>query len=444
MKRRYNIKSILLIAIIIVVLSFYEVSILASIGMLAVLFVANRFLNELGNSIPMLELILLISGFQWIVGPFMLYRIDAGLTFLPEPEYMLVTVIAYICFVIGCLAFRKNKALLDREKVQQLMSRPKTIAIVKSIYWLGIVLFIVSLFVSNSLNQIFNIFYSFGFLASIMLLYSNLRNRRIYAILIYMLLFLKGVYLAVFAEFIAQGFLLIIFIPNIYAFDKKKILIFLGSGLLFLSILNTAKVLYRQQVWGGRGNEVNFELFFSVLFSSDSNSEVEDNTFLSRISSGMVNAMIINYVPSRTPHTNGEVLIDDFANALIPRVLYADKKEIDTRKNFMLYTGNYLDENTSVGVNALGIGYAEFGVYGCYLFMLIYGLFLSLVFNFFVSASKKNILYLFSILIAFLSVSKAETEFVGSVNGFIKAILFIIIFIFFISKNSPRAFVYEK
>lgn len=445
MKKKISMRQIFLIAIFIVFLSFYNVAIFSSIGMLAVMFIGGRLLNELGKSIPILELILVISGLQWIVGPFIIYRTQPEFMLVSEDDYMLITVIAYICFIVGCLVLRKKKAILDKEKIQFLMAKYKAVRVMKGIYWIGVFVFILSLFFSSSLNQIFNIIYSFAFLASILLMYTKEKKRNMYVIIIFALVFLKGVYFAVFAEFISQSFLLLIFIPNVYSLSKKQIFIFMGAGMLFLSIINTAKVVYRQQVWSGRGNEVNFELFFEVLFSSDNSSaDDSDNSFFTRISSGMINAMIFNHVPSKISHTEGTVLYEDFVSAIVPRVLYPDKKDIDNRKNFMLYTGNYLDETTSVGVNALGIGYAEFGVFGCYVFMLVYGMFLCLIFNFFVSSSKKNVFYTFSILIAFLNVAKSETEFVGGVNGLLKSTLLIVIIIYYISKSNPGVFTYEK
>ncbi|CAD0004614.1 hypothetical protein [Flavobacterium salmonis] len=442
MKRKQNVKFFIVIILIIWLLAFYGVSILSSIGLLIVIYIGNKFLNELGKTIPILELILFVSGFQWIIGPFILYRIEPDFMQVSENEYMAITVGAYLSFVTGCLFIRSKKAILDKTKIREIISRPKTISIIKSIYWVGLVFFVVSFFFKTSLDFIFTIIYSFSFITAIMLLYSPIPNKKIYVIAIYSLLFLKCIYQSVFAEFISQCFLLIIFIPNIYSLSKKKIIILLGLGILMLSVINTAKTAYRSKVWSDRGREVNISLFFTILFNSEKSENDTDNSFLQRISSGSVNSSIFSYVPKYKQHTQGEVLLEDFANAIIPRILYADKKDIDNSKNYMLYTGRYLGEGTSVGVNALGIGYAEFGVIGCFIFMGIYGLSLNSVLNFCITKSKKNILYLFSIIVVFIGAIKAETEFIGLINGLLKAFFFVIIFIYFISKNKTRLFSY--
>jgi hypothetical protein len=444
MKKKQNIKFFIVILIIVWILSFYEVSVLSSIGLLAVIYIGNKFLNELGNSIPILELILFVSGFQWIIGPFLIYRMEPDIMSVPENEYMFITVTAYLFFIFGCLFFLKKKAVLDRKKINEIMSRPKTISIVKKIYWIGFVFFVLPFFIQTSLDFIFTVIYSFSFITAIMLLYAPIPNKRFYVIFIYSLMFLKGIFLAVFAEFIAQCFLLIIFIPNVYALNKKKIIVLLSVGVLMLSVINTAKAAYRDKVWSDSGREVNIGLFFTVLFNSEKSANDGDNSFLYRISSGAVNSNIFSYVPRNVQHTNGAVLLEDFANAIIPRFLYPDKKDIDNRKNYMLYTGKYLDEKTSVGVNALGIGYAEFGVFGCFVFMLLYGFFLSNILNFFVALSAKNILYLFSIIVVFIAATKAETEFVGSLNGLLKTLFFVVFLIYLISKNKAYLFRYVK
>lgn len=442
-KKQLDIKFFIAIIITIALLSFFEVKVISSIGLLAVIYIGNKFLNELGTSIPIFELILFVSGFQWIIGPFFLYRTEPNLMYVPEQEYMFITVIAYLCFVFGCLFFQKEKAHLDKNRIQTVLSRPKVISILKKIYWIGLFSFIVSLIFDSSLNFIFIILYSFSFIAAIMLLYTPLLNKLFYVIFIYFLLFFKGVYEVIFAEFISQCFLLIIFIPNIYSLSKKKVIVLLSLGILMLSVLNTAKTAYREKMWldsGARNVEMSF--FFKILFNSDATNKASSDSFFYRISSGSVNSDIFNNVPRSIQHTNGEVLLEDFVNAIIPRFLYPEKKDIDTRKNYMLYTGKYLDENTSVGVNALGIGYAEFGILGCFVFMFLYGFFLSNLFNFFVRNSKRNVLYLFYIILVFIGATKAEIEFVGNVNSIIKILIFVLLFIYIISKNKTNLFAY--
>ncbi len=444
-KQQRNINFFIAIIIAIALTSIYEVKFISSIGILAVVYIGVKFLNELGTSIPVVELILFVSGFQWIIGPFVLYRTEPDLMYVPENEYMFITVIAYLCFVFGCMFFQKGKIHLDNNRIQIVLSRPKVISILKKIYWIGLFFFMVSLIFESSLNFIFILLYSFSFIAAIMLLYSPLLNKLFYVVFIYALLFLKGAYQAVFAEFISQCFLLIIFIPNIYSLSKKKVIVLMSLGILMLSVLNAAKTAYREKMWFDSGaRNVDISFFFTTLFNSDNTNKKSNDSFLYRISSGSLNSDIFSNVPRSIQHTNGEVLLEDFANAIIPRFLYPEKKEVDTRKNYMLYTGKYLDEQTSVGVNALGIGYAEFGIFGCFVFMFLYGLFLSSLLNLFVTKSKKNILYLFSVLVVFIGATKAETEFVGSLNGLLKTFLLVVFLIYLISRNKPYLFRYAK
>ena len=46
------------------------------IGLITVIYVFSIFIKRLGKTLPVLELLLLIAGLQWIVGSFIEYRTD--------------------------------------------------------------------------------------------------------------------------------------------------------------------------------------------------------------------------------------------------------------------------------------------------------------------------------------------------------------------------------
>ena len=76
--------------------------ILTFLGVIAVIWVFVRFVKQLGQGIPILELMLLIAGLQWIIGPVIEY--NSGLNhfryymYVPESVYMGYIVPAYLVF----------------------------------------------------------------------------------------------------------------------------------------------------------------------------------------------------------------------------------------------------------------------------------------------------------------------------------------------------------
>ena len=72
------------------------------IGGILVLFIFIRFINQIGKSFPVIELMLLIAGVQWIVAPIISYRSNLDhqryYMYVGELEYMSYIVPAYIMF----------------------------------------------------------------------------------------------------------------------------------------------------------------------------------------------------------------------------------------------------------------------------------------------------------------------------------------------------------
>ena len=78
-----------------------------SIGLLCVVFVGVNFILQIGKSVPILELMLLIAGLQWIVGPFIEYNSPSlhykYYMYVPQDVYMSYVVPAYVLFSIVIL-----------------------------------------------------------------------------------------------------------------------------------------------------------------------------------------------------------------------------------------------------------------------------------------------------------------------------------------------------
>ena len=66
------------------------------------------FYARLGHSIAVLEVPMLLAGFQWVVAPWLVYHMENVTRYpmdLPEPYYMGIAVPAYLFFCIGLTLF---------------------------------------------------------------------------------------------------------------------------------------------------------------------------------------------------------------------------------------------------------------------------------------------------------------------------------------------------
>ena len=70
---------------------------------------------------------------------------------------------------------------------------------------------------------------------------------------------------------------------------------------------------------------------------------------------------------------NGETIALYLKSALLPRFLAPDKLNAGDREIFMKYTGVLINRGTSMGISSVGDAYCNFGIYGGWVFMFLYG-----------------------------------------------------------------------
>ena len=417
---------------ILILLLLAKFSFVQIVAIFFVLYFCKRIISEVTNKFPILEIILFINGVQIIAGPIWVY------TFLMDDseifgyinlyKYLLIALPGYILFSIGCLFH--SKINLDKNEIQKVVNKKRNIFYLKIFYFAGLSGMILVLLKSSPFDNIFNILGGIAVSISICFLYSkSIKYKYVYMLIIYSVIALEGVMHGIFAQLIAYSFLLLIFLPNLYSWSKKKILLFLFCGVLGIYTLNTIKYSYRELMWSENKRDFDVMTYLNLLFTTplqNKEGRKNDDKFIKRFSLGLVNSQIYKNVPEFQPHTKGKEFINDFKKNIMPRFLFPDKQPIDTRKNYMLYTGLYLPEDTSVGINPFGIAYAEFGIFGSFIFLFLYGLLLSFIFNQYVKRYKKtnNIMYLIFLPFIFMPFYNAETEFVGVIDSSIKTIFF--------------------
>jgi len=200
---------------------------------------------------------------------------------------------------------------------------------------------------------------------------------------------------------------------------KQKWLI-LAGGAFFAFTIQSIKTSYRDKVWTGREASIYDEV---VSFWSSGENFTSDYTKagnIVRINQGWIIATIMSYVPDSEPHAQGETIVTAVRSALIPRFLDPDKAGAGGRENFMRFTGLFLLENTSMGISPLGEAYANFGVKGGIVAILVYGLLFGLAVRLCFRFSLKHPHFIFWIPLIFYQAIKAETELLTVLNQLTK------------------------
>lgn len=89
----------------------------SAIGLGLTLFYTLKIINEMGNKLPIIDLMTAIASLQWILGPFIDYHTDVHHykyhMYVNEIEYMSFLVPAIISFRIGISFFKDHSNLED-------------------------------------------------------------------------------------------------------------------------------------------------------------------------------------------------------------------------------------------------------------------------------------------------------------------------------------------
>lgn len=405
------------------------------IGLLSVGFVFYIFTKELGRTLPILELMLLVAGLQWIVGPYIEYLNPSFhykyYMYVDENEYMGFVVPAYIVF--GSIILNNLKRSEKLNLPLDYLSKYSSIGI----YFVVFGFF--ADFALGSLGFFGFLLANFKYVGALILYYSPDKTlRKVFYVIIILLLF-RALSNAMFHDFILWS----VFFFMFWAFRykptfKSKLLIFVVAIFLATS-LQSVKNAYRSKVWQGyTGSKI--ELFAVLMYDNlmGNNSElIKDTKNVNnnvRLNQGWIISAVMKQIPESTPFFDGSTIVNAIQSSLVPRVLDPNKSEAGGRENFKKFTGLDINQNTSMGISIIGEAYGNFGFFGGIIFMAVWAWFVMKIWYFLLLKSRSYILILAFFPLIFLQVVKAETELVVVLNHLIKTTLLVYLF-FWISKE---------
>ncbi len=403
------------------------------VGVIAVCIVGVRFIMQLGKNIPMLELMLLLAGLQWIIGPLIEYTSPSlhykYYMYVPQQTYMAFIAPAYAIFVsVVLFGIRNYKTLLV------------PITDLKTFKKYGIAVFLVGVFfdliasrLPGTLGFFAFIVANFKFAGALILFFSeDPRLKKIfYGSLVY--LFVSALQHALFHDLILWTVFFYMFWALKYKPSVRTIALTLLVGALSLTTLQTIKAAYRLQVWNGYdGNKL--ELFAglvvdAVLLHGANAGELDGELNTVRLNQGWIISAIMDEIPDRVAFLHGETIREAVSASILPRFLNPNKKKAGGQENFRKFTGLNIGDNTSMGISIIGEAYGNYGPSKGLVFMGFWGFFLVIFWRYLLKKTPKNSMLLAFIPIIFLQAVKAETELVVVLNHLVKSS--IVVFLFF-------------
>ncbi|MEQ9063212.1 MAG: hypothetical protein RIE58_03485 [Vicingaceae bacterium] len=413
-----------------------------ALGLGYTVFIFFLFMVRLGKTIPILELILLMASLQWILGAHFSY--SAGfehfkyIMYVSELEYMMLVVPSILSFSVGIFIFYPK---LNLEGIND--SLTSLVTQQPSLPYIFVALGFAGDFIAPSLSGIIGfaayLTKSLKYVGLGLMIFQQTRNKWLYFTLIMGLTLVNSIVSGSFHDLLLWSALMfsLVAVKNEFNFVSKFLLVL--SGMFFAFILQTSKQEYRENIVG-KSREERVQIFSEVVQSRVTDlSTLFQSGYLEmtnvRLNQGWIISAVLNHVPKYEPYANGETVYDAALAAIFPRFLMPDKKKAGGRENYRRFTGLNISDQTSMGISIVGEAYANYGLQGAYVFMFVWGSFLSWTVKFFSSySSTKKVVFVFLPLI-YLQVIKAETELVVVLNHLVKSSIFVLIILWMITAD---------
>lgn len=412
------------------------------------------FIYSLGRSLRILDLPILLSIFQLLIMPAIIYyqfNDDPYVRALqynmsqPRDVYFGFMVPSVIALIIGL----KVPLGLDTLRLYAAESYRETVVqIKKSLIGkekVGIILIVIG-FLFGALSRVlpaglgyFNFLFSkLTFVGILYVYFSDSHNKTKYLAGGILLALAQSLISGLFGDLIyltALSTLIILLGKNI---NVGKSFVFCILGFLFVVVIQTIKTEYRVRTWGDPSVS-KVDAFVSV--ATDKVVNFENNftvqgmfPIIVRFNQGMLVDKTMNYVPSVTPYQDGRTIWLSLLAAFIPRYVWPDKPEAGGHANMILFTGLEI-EGYSMNVGPYGEAWGNFGKNGGIVYLFFYGLFFNFVFYTLIKKIQKHPTLLLWVPYLFLNSIQVETDTLMTVNTIIKGALFIWGF-FFVFKRA--------
>ncbi len=415
---------------------FTELYYVSAIGAGFFLIIFFKFVRDIGHKIEPRDLVAFFSVLQWVFGPILAYNV---LPFdvlywmdVPEEVYMNYVVPATLAFILGMyFPLVSDKSVTDEhlEKVKEYLKTNKYVAFILT--GGGLFAQFASKYVPGSLGFLFLLLSNLQFVGVYLLLFTDSKFKWLFFGGVMGLVISSAILMGMFGELVLHlifSFVVVGIVLKIPIYGKIAMI---SLGFLMILVLQASKEEYRMATWYATSSKSNSEIFKDIIVEKITNpSSLFEASVLenmgARTNQGWIIARIMGHMPKKRDFVKGETIITAIYAGILPRVLAPNKAKAGGKANFERFTGTWLPESTSMDISLMGEAYANYGVKGGIVFMLIIGLFYNWIIIRIIKISKNDhaVLVLF-IPLMFNQVVKAETDFATVFNFLTKSALIV-------------------
>jgi hypothetical protein len=414
----------------------------SALGISASAYFVFKVIQNMGRSIPIIDLMTALAALQWIVGPFIDYHNEVTHykyhMYVPEAEYMSYIVPAIIAFRLGTRFFNTDSDLNEiGSRVNDLLTNHPRLPYI--LIAVGLLAPFFSGFTPAALNFVFFLLANVKYIGVIYLLFSKSSKRWPTFLTIMTITALASIASGMFHDLLLWAMLSFTFVARELNLKLSTKLFFAIVGMFVAITIQSVKHEYRNLAGSGGYSGNKTTLFLSLVAQQWSTGGIvtpaSDEDINVRLNQGWIISAVMDHVPESEPFAGGTTITEGITASILPRILAPGKKRAGGRENFERFTGQKLAENTSMGISLAGEGYANYGRVGGIFFMFCWGIFISWFWLKLQSWSRYYPTLLIWSPIIFLQVVKAETEFVVVLNHMIKASVLVMGLLWFVKRT---------
>lgn len=402
-------------------------------------------MSNFSKTSVILNLVALYSCILYLIGPYI------GYTYFPETfpmasimryympipfeDYFSYALPAIILFMIGLQWFRHKD---ESRYLQTILLAIKTNLVVKYGYILiaiGFISYYLRSMSPASLHYVFTIMFLLIFAGILALYYAS--NRTLWSNVIAISTILWILYLGIRSSMFTIVFYMGILMVGIIFIGKNSSIITKLVGFALLATMTISlqfvKTNYRLLVRRGVERDMNVGTFIRLYSQTISNvGEVSNlnNIFplYLRFNNGYNLALVMNRFPQKQGFDGGATLGKSVLASFIPRLFWKNKPVAGGIFNMKYYAGLKID-TYSTNVGPIGEAYGGFGKTGGAIFMLVFGLILSLTHRLFINLCIQSpLLLIFMPLLFYEIIFCMENDTMQALNSLIKTSFFLFIF----------------
>jgi hypothetical protein len=244
----------------------------------------------------------------------------------------------------------------------------------------------------------------------------------------------------VFIDFFMWSTYLFVIISLRFNLSLRWRSLFIVLAVPLLVLIQSVKNEYREATWEGkRQSGVGLVTELAKKKQQEENDPFIESEgvirTVGRLNQGWHLGMVLRWVPKNQSFSFGKDMLGDIEAAILPRIFFPEKKMGGTQDKFKNYTGHKLRKSTSMTIGVLGDFYVNFGRWGSFIALFIFGALIARLLYFFIKKYVVNdpiniiwVPFLFSYLV------RANNDFYFIFNNLVKGFL-IFLMVNYIRKN---------